>query len=129
VWGFMICGTTHTHTSPLLLHLLLNSSCLPFASPSELSARWVLSSSHQIPKKRSLLYGSGTQGSPQRDRDRKTERTRLGFGHRSRKRRLRAAAVAAIVHVACVLTTGAWIFFVVRACVRECLRGVCFLRR
>ncbi len=51
-------------------------------------------------------------------RETETERTRLGFGHRSRKKRLRAAAVAAIVHVACVLTTGAWIFFVVRACVR-----------
>lgn len=35
---------------------------------------------------------------------------------------MRAAAVAAIVHVACVLTTGAWIFFVVRACVRACVR-------
>jgi hypothetical protein len=76
VWGFMICGTTHTHASPLLLHLLLNSSCLPCASPTELSARWVLSSSHQIPNKRSLLSGSdtgSTQGSPQRDRDRENE--------------------------------------------------------
>lgn len=76
MWGFMICGTTHTHASPLLLHVLLNSSCLPCASPTELSARWVLSSSHQIPNKRSLLYGSdtgSTQGSPQRDRDRENE--------------------------------------------------------
>jgi len=48
----------------------------PCASPTELSARWVLSSSHQIPNKRSLLYGSdtgSTQGSPQRDRDRENE--------------------------------------------------------
>lgn len=126
----MICGTTHTHASPLLLRLLLNSSCLPCASPTELSARWMFSSSHQIPNKRSLLYGSdtgSTQGSPQRDRDRENE-IRVWTQIRGKRGCEQQQSQQSCMWRASSQQVPGSSSSCVRACVRA-WDGVCFLRR